>query len=318
VLSLADLCKRRFLVILGKGGVGRTTVAATIGMLFARRGLRTLLFQANAKERLSSLLGSAPVGDEVSCLRDNLFAVNTNPQAALHQYGLMVLRYEAIYRMVLENRVAKGLLRAIPGLDVYAMLGKAWWHTTEREGNRPRWDRIIVDAPATGHALHMLQIPRAILAAVPEGPLTRDAVKIREMLEDPAQTAAVLVTLAEEMPTTETIELARRLREELEMNVHCLVVNQLYPQRLGDGSPGSRVMDALDGTAADDPVLAPLLARGRLSRTRRQINDRYLERLAREVPLPQIRLPMVFAPTLGPAQVEALANDFEAQATARG
>ena len=312
--TLADLCARRLLVVLGKGGVGRTTVAATIAVLFARRGLRTLVFQPNAKDRLSTLFGVAPVGPEVVCVRDHLFAVNTNPQAALHEYGVMVLRYEAIYRLVLENRIAKSLVRAIPGLDVYSMLGKAWWHTTEREGNRPRWDRIIIDAPATGHAVHMLQIPRAILAAVPEGPLTRDALQVAELLEDPARTAAVLVTLAEEMPTAETVELAGRLGSELGMHLHCLVVNQLYPDLLGAGSPGARVLDALDG--AGERVLGAVAARGHLVQTRRALNERYLARLEREVPVPQVRLPMVFKPTLGPAEIDALADEFERQAEA--
>ena len=103
----------------------------------------------------------------------------------------------------------RGFLGAIPGLDAYAMLGKAWWHTTEREGGRPRYDLVILDGPASGHATLMLRIPGAILAAMPKGPLARDARAIDELLHDPARAALVIVTLPEELPVRETGELVR-------------------------------------------------------------------------------------------------------------
>src|SRR5437870_2051808 len=106
---------------MGKGGVGRTTVAAALGTRLSRAGKNTLLFQANAEDTLSGLLGGPPVGERIVEERERLSAINTNPNAALHEYGVMILRYETIYRMVLENRVAKALLRAIPGLDDYAI-----------------------------------------------------------------------------------------------------------------------------------------------------------------------------------------------------
>src|SRR5262249_10244907 len=155
-----------------------------------------------------------PSSEEIRPVRSNLWAVNTNPQAALHEYGVMVLRYEAVYKMVLENRLSRALVRAIPGLDDYSILGKLWYHTTEEVRGQPRFETILFDAPATGHAVTLLRIPRAILEAVPEGPLTRDAVKVRALMEDPARTAPLLVTLPEEMPTNESIELATRLERE--------------------------------------------------------------------------------------------------------
>ena len=189
-----NLYDKRLLIVVGKGGVGRTTVAAALAASLARRGRQTLLYQANAKEKLSQLFRGPRVGQEIVQLRENLYAVNTNPNAALHEYGLMVLRFETIYRMVFENKVARNLLRAIPGLDDYSIVGKLWYHTTEeRSPGVPRWDSIVFDAPATGHAASMLRIPRVILDAVPEGPLTRDAVKVRALLEDRERTAAVLV-----------------------------------------------------------------------------------------------------------------------------
>jgi anion-transporting ArsA/GET3 family ATPase len=297
-----ELSNKRVVAVLGKGGVGRTTMAAAIASLLSSRGRRVLLFQANAKEKIGHLLGGPPVGEQIVQLSPNLWAVNTNPQAALKEYGLMVLRYETIYKMVFENRVAKSLVRAIPGVDDYSILGKMWWHTTEEDRGRPRWDVIVFDGPATGHAITMLRIPQAILTAVPEGPLTRDAAKVRTLLEDPARTSTILVTLAEEMPTNETIELATRLKKELRMPAVATIANQLYPDRFAPGSVASRVIDEID-----PPALKDVLGRARTARARRALNDRYLARLAAELPLPLIKVPEMFVPTLAAPEIEKIA-----------
>ena len=308
-MPLPDLESKRLVIVLGKGGVGRTTVAVALAARLAARGKRTLLYQANAKERLSALLGGPPAAESIVRVRENLWAVNTNPHAALHEYGVMVLRYEAIYKMVLENRLSKALLRAIPGLDDYSLLGKLWWHTTEEDRGRPRWDVIVFDAPATGHAVTLLRIPQAILEAVPEGPLTRDAVKVRALLEDPARTAPIMVTLAEEMPTNESIELAQRLERESNIKVQGVVVNQLYPDRFPAGTGPARVLArVLDAGGASDPVIGPVMTRSRMARSRRELNARYLERLASELPLPTAQLPLFFVPVIGPAQIAEMAG----------
>ena len=309
-----DLFSKRLIFVLGKGGVGRTTMSAALGLLLARRGKRVLLFQSSTKERLGALFGK-PVGEEVTFIRENLWAVNTNPQAALHEYGLMVLKWETVYKMVFENRFAKALVRAIPGVDDYAVLGKAWFHTTEMQGDRPRFDTVVFDGPATGHSITMLRIPTAILTAVPEGPLTRDAARARDLLTDRERTAAVLVTLAEEMPANETVELVARLRKEIGMHPSHLIINALYPERFKDGSAPGRVLTALLGAggAADDPELAPLLGRGRIARARRKLNDTYLARLVQDVPLPTAKVPSLFVPILGPREVEAIADTLEKQ-----
>jgi anion-transporting ArsA/GET3 family ATPase len=310
---LPDLESKRCILVLGKGGVGRTTVAAAIARELAERGRNVLLFQANAKEKLSGLLGGPPVGPDLVQIKERLWAVNPTPQSALHEYGLMVLRYETIYKMVFENRLSKALVRAIPGVDDYALLGKMWWHTTEETASGPRWDNVVLDGPATGHAVTMLRIPHAILEAVPEGPLTRDAAKVKALLTDPTRTAAVLVTLAEDMPTNETIELAGRIERDAQIKPSCLIVNQLYPDRFPAGSAPGRAMAALDELPAEGEILGPVLARARMERARRQLNERYLAKLAQELPLPTVRLPTLFVPTLGPAEVEQLSKLIAAE-----
>ena len=307
-----DLLSLRMIVVAGKGGTGRTTVAAALALVAARRGRRTLLAQVNAKDRLGTLLG-VPVGEQVVPVREHLDAVNMNPTAALREYGLMILRYETIYKAVLENRMIKGFLRAIPGLDDYSMLGKAWWHTTEVNGaGRPKYDLVVVDAPATGHAVTMLRLPQAILDTVPEGPLTATARRVRELMTDAAQCALLVVTLAEDLPVAEAIDLYRQNEQLLKMPLGAVVVNQLWPDDFGGDES---IFGAIERTGCGhaDPVLAPLCERAHVTRSRRRLNEQYLEKLRQSIPVPQLRLPRLFQPQFGAAELRTLEDVLAAQ-----
>jgi anion-transporting ArsA/GET3 family ATPase len=303
---VTGLLDKRLVLVLGKGGVGRSTVAAAIAAACARRGRRTLLYQSSAVDRFGELLGGgAQVSTEPIRLRENLYAINTNPAAALEQYGLMVLKFRRVYRMVFENRVTRYFLQAIPGLDEYSVLGKAWYHTNEEERGRPVWDTLVYDMPASGHSVSTLRVPWAILKTVPEGPLTRDARVLRDQLLDRSRTAAVLVTLAEEMPVAEARELHVILRRSLGIEVSRLVVNQVQPDRFPAGSPGEQVLERL--LAAPPPgELVPLAEHGRLALRRRRLNERYLAELRRHLTAPLIELPFLFVPRFGSTEVDHL------------
>ena len=299
---------RRLILVVGKGGVGRSTAAAAIAGKCAALGKKTLLYETNANDRFGPYFGAPPVGDVTSQLAPNLWAINATPASALAEYGMMILRWKSVYEMVFENRVSKAFLRAIPGLDDYALLGKAWYHTTEEKRGAPVWDTIVFDMPASGHSISMLRVPWVIVETVPEGPLTRDARTIKSLLCDPARTSAVLVTLAEEMPVNEAIELETKLTA-LGIVPQQLLVNQMFPRHFPPGTPVSRVLDAL---VADAPgltaPLAQVAAHAQLARDRRELNERYLAVLRQRAKTKVDELPMVFAPQLGPAEVKHLGD----------
>jgi anion-transporting ArsA/GET3 family ATPase len=167
------------------------------------------------------------------------------------------------------------------------------------------WDTVVFDMPASGHSVSMLKVPWVIVDTVPEGPLTRDARSVKSLLLDPARTAAVVVTLAEEMPVNEALELEAQLGV-LGIAPQRLVVNQLYPDHAPAGSPIARVLDTLVADPALGSPLAEVIEHARLSRDRRRLNERYLAELRRRTKTPAIELPMLFAPTLGAAQVREL------------
>ena len=304
---MIDLGDRRLVLVLGKGGVGRSTIAAALAGNHAARGKKTLLFETNANDRFGSYFDKSPVGTTVTELAPNLSAVNTNPAAALEEYGLMVLKFKSVYEMVFENRITKAFLRAIPGLDDYAMLGKAWFHTEEEKRGRPVWDTVVFDLPASGHSVSMLRIPWVITETVPEGPLTRDARSIKQLLTDPRRTCAIIVTLAEEMPVNEAIELEQKLTAIGIVPQH-VICNQMYPDHFPAGSPVTKVLDALVADPSLPSPLREVTAHSQLSRDRRSLNTHYLAELRARAKAPVTELPIIFTPQLSSAQVRSLGD----------
>lgn len=304
-----DVSDRRLILVLGKGGVGRSTVAAALASRLAAGGRRTLLYQANAKDRFGTYFGKPALGTEVTELAPNLFGVNTHPAAALAEYGMLVLKFKAVYEMVFENRVTKGFLRAVPGLDDYSLLGKAWFHVEEQLRGQPAWHSVVFDMPASGHSISTLRIPWAIADTVPDGPLTKDAHSIKQLLCDPRRTAAIIVTLAEEMPVNEACELEAKLIE-LGIAPQHMVCNQVYPGHFPPDSAVARIVETLVADSELTPPLSELVAHAALSRDRRALNVRYLAELRARAKAPVSELPMVFAPSLGPSHIRDLGALF--------
>jgi anion-transporting ArsA/GET3 family ATPase len=295
---------KRLILVVGKGGVGRSTVAAAIAGQAARAGKKTLLYETNANDRFGNYFDKPAVGTELAQLDTNLWAINATPASALQEYGLMILRWKSVYEMVFENRVTRAFLRAIPGLDDYALLGKMWFHTTEEKRGKPVWDTVVFDMPASGHASSMLRVPWVIVDTVPEGPLTRDARTVKELLCDGERTAAVLVTLAEEMPVNEAIELETRLAG-LGIVAQQVIANQVFPDHFPDGSPVAKVLDTLAANPAPSP-LGDITEHATLSRDRRHLHARYLTELRSRTKTPIAELPMLFAQRLGAPHIQTL------------
>lgn len=302
------LLDRHLLFVAGKGGAGRSTLTAALALLAARAGKRVLVCEANAAEpRVAALLGAeeAPGLREV---RPGIHVLNVSPGEAMREYGLMVLRLRVVTHAVFENRLVRYFLRAIPSLAELVVLGKILHEARSRadHGPGPRWDLVLVDAPATGHAVQLLRVPSALLDAVPAGPLRGDAEWMGRMLVDPVRTAVVLVTLPEETPVNEAIELDAQVRGVLGMARAGLFVNAV---------PGSRLTAEEVGTLAAGrdapPPLGPAVRAAELASLRAEQARRQLARLREAIELPTTLVPLLPSAAWGPREVEAVAAAVE-------
>ncbi|MEO8800075.1 MAG: ArsA family ATPase [Polyangiaceae bacterium] len=296
---------QRFLIVTGKGGVGKTTTAAALAQSLAAKGKRVLIAMCNAKERMSTMLGSDLIGEDVVRAAPNIWAVNMQPEKALEEYGMMTLRSKTLYAILFDNKYVRTFFRAVPGMQEWAMLGKAWFHTTEtRDDGSPKYDVVILDAPATGHGLDMLRVPKVIVEVVPSGLLRRDAERAMKMFQDPKMCAAILVTLPEEMPTTETIELATAMTKELKIPIGAVVVNGVLPPLFSREERATLEAAKLEDKRPGDAAL--IAGQNRAARERVQAES--LSRLSRELPVKPVFFPLLFEDAATPNAIRELSK----------
>jgi anion-transporting ArsA/GET3 family ATPase len=300
----------RFVIVVGKGGVGKTSVSAALALALAREQRRVLVAMCNAKERLSQHLQVEPIGPQIRNVAPNIDAVNMEPGAALEEYGLLVLKVRALYKLLFENRLVSAFLRGTPGIEAWAMLGKAQYHAFETlPDGRPRYDTVIVDAPATGHGLELLRVPKVILDVVPPGLLRREAERAWGLFKDPTRAGVLIVTMPEELPTNEAIELYGALRGELELPVCGLVMNMVLP-RLFDAGYGE-ALSALHAATPSGAESEPLVRASWTRYLREQTQAECIERLLRAIPVPRFQMPQLFSAEFRRKELEALSRVFD-------
>ena len=302
---MSTLADKRFVLVTGKGGVGKTTVCAAEAVALAAKGKRVLVAMCNAKERLSVMLGVPPIGPTIARVAAGLWAVNMSPERAIEEYGTLVLHSRALSRTLFDNKFVRAFLRAVPGMQEWSMLGKAWWHTTETlADNSAKYDVVILDAPATGHGLDMLRVPKVIIDVVPPGLLRRDAERAWKLFQDPQTCAIELVTLPEEMPTTETIELARALGD-LKLPVGKVVVNSVLPPLFSRDERARLEPFSVDETPTRGDAA---IAAGCNRAARERLQAESLNRLSRELAAPTCFLPLLFKDAAQPDAIRELAK----------
>lgn len=280
---------------MGKGGVGRTTVAAALGLVAARRGRRAIVCEVSGQARLAEL-GSG------------LDTISIDPGDATLEWLERQLRSRRLARLLGHSRVFELLTAAAPGLAELVTIGKVWDLAQPdprmAAGNR---DLVILDAPATGQGLALLEAPSTYMKVARVGPIHNQASRIAEFLHDPERTAALGVALPEEMPVNETLELESRLREE-GVWLAGVIVNGLYPARFT--ADQAERMAALDGRMSAGLRAGLATALGEHERARAQRLE--LRRLRRRVGVRVGTLPFLFERELGLPELERLGRGVEA------
>lgn len=292
----------------GKGGVGKTTVTATLAASAAGAGLSVLIVEVEGKSGLAACFGRPPLGYEEAELAPGVRGRTLTPDEALVDY-LETHGLRRISKRLVRSGALEVVASAVPGMKDILVLGKVKALELERAA-----DLIIIDAPAAGHAITFLMSPRGLGDAVRVGPISKQSTDVIEMLSDPARCQVILVTVPEETPVNELVDTAFQLEDRIGVQLGPVVVNACYPQ---PGAPASvdevqRLADDL-GVFVSPREATDLVAAAEFRRERYALQQQQADRLAARLPLPQVRLPFLFTAELGPSEIDILAAAFTTQ-----
>jgi cellulose biosynthesis protein BcsQ len=329
-VSIEAFLEPRILIVSGKGGVGKTTVAAALAVVAARHGRRVLIAEVDRKGTLPRLFGGAALGYEPRQLSPGVFGMNIVPEAALAEYLEVQYHMKRISKAFTSSHFVDYITAAAPGLKDILMLGKIWYLEQGRGNGRgpADFDTIIVDAPAAGHMLTFLSAPMGLADAVRLGPVKRQSDWLVEMLRDPKRTRVHLVTLVEEMPVSETLETAEALRTRIGIETGAVFANAVYSDlfdatekqtltEIGAAKPMGTLkkVAAGAGITLDSEDVGALIAYARFLTARQSIQAVHLRKLRRGVDEPVVQLPFLFSAGLALPDVENLADVIETAAS---
>jgi anion-transporting ArsA/GET3 family ATPase len=312
--SLELLDRARLLVVTGKGGTGKTTVAAALALAAGLRGRRTLVVEVEGRQGLARLFGRRFLDHQERRVAERVSGLAVDPEASLREY-LGRYGFAPLARLLTWARLTHFITAAAPGLGDVLLVGKVWEASTRGQGG---YDLVVLDAPPTGRVVPFLRAPQTVAELARVGPIRHQAERVRELLDDPERTGIVLACLPEELPVAETLEGVASLRAAA-LPVASVVANRVTDDRLG-GRAGRLAALARDpaplaeaarraGAELDGRSLAVLLAEAR-DRQRQVARER---RLLRELragvgELPVVELPFLAGGIGGPGEVRALAG----------
>jgi anion-transporting ArsA/GET3 family ATPase len=312
---VTDLLDRKLLFVTGKGGVGKTTVAAALALLAAERGRRTLVCEVDAKGNLADFFETGPTAFEERQIAPRLYAMSMDTEASLKQYLSLQLKLPLVARVGPLARVFEFVAAAAPGVREIVTVGKLCWEVRERH-----YDLVVVDASATGHIVGQLAAPQAINELVQVGLVRQQTGWMLDILGDPRLTGLVIVATPEEMPVNETIELAGRVEAETRVDLAGIVVNRVLPELFGRGEEEvfNKLADPARQKAVDKAIggdVRPVFDAARLAVTLRRTRAGHLERLREALPptLPLLYVPYLFVRSHGLRSTRMVAEALSAE-----
>jgi anion-transporting ArsA/GET3 family ATPase len=312
----------RVLIVAGKGGVGKTTMVAALAHLAARAGLSVLVVELEGRAGVATAFGSEEPLDYAGAVlraagaehedpaeeqgerpipKGTVRARTITPDDALLEY-LADHGMRRISRRLLSSGIIDLVAGAIPGIRDILVLGKV--KQIERSGVA---DLVLVDAPATGHTMTFLSSAGGLLDAARGGPIRSQAADVVALLSNPARCQVALVTLPEEMPVNEAVEAAYQLEDKVGVALGPVIVNGCYPGLASLDVPAARAADQA-GVVLEPQLLTALDQARRFRRTRQELQAEQVDRLSHELPLPQLRVPFLFAASIGPAELDILSD----------
>jgi len=298
---VAGLLDRKLIFVTGKGGVGKTTVAAALALLGAEHGKRTLVCEIDAKGDLADFFETGPTSFQEREVHPSLWAMSMDTEASLKQYLSLQLKMPFVARIGPLARMFDFVATAAPGVKEIVTVGKLCWEVRERH-----YDLVVVDASPTGHIIGQLSAPQAINQLVQVGLVRQQTGWMLDILGNPEITGLAIVATPEEMPVNETIELSGRISRETNVDLAAIIVNRVLPELFSRGeeevferlsAPGA--VGVLEQSLGGSPE--PLLEAARLAVTLRRTRAGHLERLrgAVDPSIPMLYVPYLFVRSHG-------------------
>lgn len=239
----------RIVFVTGKGGVGKSSVAAATALQFARRGETVLLLEFGSRSFYGPFLG-LPVHNDPVQWRPKIEVARWDVEEALREYIAHYLVFKSAANKILNNTVMKALIGAAPSMSEIAILGKLT-APMRHHWYRRDVDVVVIDAYSTGQFMAMLRAPRGLAATAPAGPIHHHTQAMVEVLADARVCEYRLVTLAEEMPVSEACEMIADIYSEtgLRPRVYCNRMLSIPPL------PNDATADATTDAAASGAFL---------------------------------------------------------------
>jgi anion-transporting ArsA/GET3 family ATPase len=311
--AMTTVLDKQLLIVTGKGGAGKTTIATAAAILAAREGRRTIVVELAAPGRIPALFGAeaGEPGAEVM-LKDNLSALAIDPDRALLEW-LQALGGRVPGRVLASSGTFQYFAAAAPGAKELVSMIKIWELTQAKRWRRRSagYDLVVLDAPATGHAIGLLQSPRTFGAIARVGVVATQTRHVQELLADEARTAYVAVATPTELAIEETLELEQRLQEGLSRTLDTVLINATIPQRFSAADIRALSRASTDAADDGDPEAAKLahaaLAAALAAHERARFQHALIARLRRRH-MPVHTLPFQFERELDVACIERIAS----------
>jgi anion-transporting ArsA/GET3 family ATPase len=305
---VSPIFDRRLVFVTGKGGVGKSTVATALGLLSARRGLRTIVVELSSQERIQRAFEHEGQRFKEVELAPGLFTISVDPQHAMEEY--LHVKTGRLGSTLGSSKLFQAFAMATPGMRELLSMGKVWELSQlhRRTGGAAVYDLVIVDSPATGHGVGFLRTPKTFAGIARVGPIAHQARSIAETIADDEFTTVLAVTTAEEMPVNETLALGEALTGE-SLSLAAVIVNALYPARFGPEE-----VDDLGAALerAESPLARSALGAALSEHARAVVQREQTARLREGAKAEILELPYLFAEQIGPAELGLLADVLEA------
>jgi len=300
----------RLLFVVGKGGVGKTTVSAALGIAAKRQSKTTLLVEVGDADTIGQVFERGTLPESPIQIQPDLWGVRINAKSVLQEYIKLHVNIPFIAARIVRSRIFEYIITATPGLKEVMTLGQIWrWEQDKTFDNAPHFDLIIVDAPATGHGVSLLMLPQTLINMLIVGPIVEQTRVVHNLLIDPVKTCMTLVTIPEELPVNEALEFKSIASEKLQMPVQKTLINSVYPNDFS-ASDEDKIYEKIKEIDQKDHLkkLKPMFELAKSTILRRKLQQRYIDQIydQKEKNETIIELPFIFSHRLSIRDIEPL------------